>query len=96
VTGNLEKGTVKDPTLFKDMESPEMPGRSVVALASDPNVMRWTGKVCLTPELAEEYGFTDIDGTIHWGAGDFMKQMRTAMSYPPSQWRPPKQPKAKL
>lgn len=44
-------------------ESPEFIGRAVVALATDPNVLRHTGKVLVAASLAREYGFTDIDGT---------------------------------
>lgn len=43
-------------------ESPEFTGRAVVALASDPDVLRHTGKVLVAASLAREYGFTDIDG----------------------------------
>jgi NAD(P)-dependent dehydrogenase (short-subunit alcohol dehydrogenase family) len=43
-------------------ESAEFSGRSVAALASDPNVMEKSGGVFVTPELAREYGFTDVDG----------------------------------
>merc|ERR1719238_2079244 len=90
VQDNLKQGRAENPEVFTDLESPEMTGRSIVALASDPEVMRWTGKVLLTPELAEEYGFTDTDGTIHWGGNNFMKMMRKAMNHPPSQWQLPK------
>lgn len=93
VERNLAQGTAKNPEVFADMESVEMAGRAVAALAADPGVMRWTGRVALTPELGEEYGFTDIDGKIHWGAGNFMKMARKGMSLPPSQWRPPTRPK---
>ena len=43
-------------------ESPEFPGRGIAALASDPNVLEKSGRVLTTPELAREYGFTDVDG----------------------------------
>src|SRR5919201_1029369 len=43
-------------------ESPEFPGRAIAALAADPNVMSKSGGVFVTPELAREYGFTDVDG----------------------------------
>merc|ERR1712060_415929 len=94
VEANLKAGTAENPEAFADKESPEMTGRAIVALASDPERHRWTGKVCLNPELAQEYNFTDVDGHIHWGAGDFMKMMRKAMNYPPSQWQLPKKKKA--
>lgn len=42
-------------------------GRALVALASDPEVLRKTGTGVHTGDAAEEYGFTDIDGTQpHW------------------------------
>jgi len=44
-------------------ESPEFIGRTVAALAADPDVLRHTGKVLVAAALALEYGFTDIDGT---------------------------------
>ena len=43
-------------------ESAEFPGRSIAALAADENVLEKSGKVFITPALAHEYGFTDIDG----------------------------------
>ena len=43
-------------------ESPEFPGRAIAALVADPNVMSKSGGVFVTPELAREYGFTDVDG----------------------------------
>ena len=44
-------------------ESPEFIGRAVVALATDADVLRHTGRVLVAAALAKEYGFTDIDGT---------------------------------
>jgi dehydrogenase/reductase SDR family member 1 len=44
-------------------ESPEFIGRAVVALATDADVLRHTGKVLVAAALARAYGFTDIDGT---------------------------------
>lgn len=43
-------------------ESPEFIGKAVAALAADPDVLRYTGKVLVAAGLAIEYGFTDIDG----------------------------------
>lgn len=45
-------------------ETPHFPGRAVVALASDPEPMKHSGKAYWVAELAREYGFTDIDGSI--------------------------------
>ena len=44
--------------------SPEFPGRVIVALASDPRVMRRSGATLITAELAQEYGVTDVDGKV--------------------------------
>jgi NAD(P)-dependent dehydrogenase (short-subunit alcohol dehydrogenase family) len=43
-------------------ESPAYLGRAVAALAADPNVIARTGQVLTVGELAQEYGFTDVDG----------------------------------
>jgi NAD(P)-dependent dehydrogenase (short-subunit alcohol dehydrogenase family) len=43
-------------------ETPRFSGRAVVALATDPGVMRWTANSVTTRRLAAEYGFTDVDG----------------------------------
>jgi len=48
---------------LSNSESPEFIGRAIAALASDPGVLRHTGKVLIAAALAGEYGFTDIDGT---------------------------------
>jgi NAD(P)-dependent dehydrogenase (short-subunit alcohol dehydrogenase family) len=50
------------PELAAKAESAEFPGRAIVALATDPNVLTKSGRVFTTPELAREYGFTDVDG----------------------------------
>jgi NAD(P)-dependent dehydrogenase (short-subunit alcohol dehydrogenase family) len=47
---------------LSNSESPQFIGRAVAALASDPDVMGKSGRVVVAAELAEEYGFTDIDG----------------------------------
>ena len=48
---------------LSNSESPEFTGRAVVALATDPDVLRHTGKVLVVADLARAYGFTDIDGS---------------------------------
>lgn len=47
---------------FNRSESVEYIGRAVVALAADPNVLNKSGKLLWVADLAEEYGFTDVDG----------------------------------
>ena len=48
---------------FAISESPSYVGRSVAALAADPDVRRWNGKSTSSGELAQLYGFTDLDGS---------------------------------
>jgi NAD(P)-dependent dehydrogenase (short-subunit alcohol dehydrogenase family) len=60
VAGAFEAVGNKDYLNFT--ESPEYVGRAVAAVAADPNVMQKSGKVLAVGDLAEEYGFTDIDG----------------------------------
>ena len=43
-------------------ESPRFSGRAIVALATDPEVMRRTGGAFRPSRLARDYGFTDVDG----------------------------------
>ena len=52
----------KKQALEKWMETPLFVGRAVVALATDPQIMDKTGFVCKTRALAQEYGFSDVDG----------------------------------
>jgi NAD(P)-dependent dehydrogenase (short-subunit alcohol dehydrogenase family) len=42
----------------------EHPGRVIAALAADPEVMKRSGGEFITAELAQEYGITDVDGTV--------------------------------
>jgi dehydrogenase/reductase SDR family member 1 len=45
-------------------ESPVLSGRAVAAVAADPARLSKTGKPHVVAELAVEYGFTDLDGTV--------------------------------
>jgi NAD(P)-dependent dehydrogenase (short-subunit alcohol dehydrogenase family) len=45
-------------------ETPRFPGRAVVALASDPKRERWSGRSIYVADLADHYGFTDVDGRV--------------------------------
>jgi NAD(P)-dependent dehydrogenase (short-subunit alcohol dehydrogenase family) len=63
---NWRDGAQKDP-YFAGSETPHYVARAVVALASDPNVMAKSGTATASWLLAEEYGFTDVDGSQpHW------------------------------
>ncbi|GAA1565559.1 SDR family oxidoreductase [Kribbella sancticallisti] len=48
---------------FAISESPSYVGRAVAALAADPDVARWNGKSLSSGQLAQIYGFTDLDGS---------------------------------
>lgn len=50
------------PFDMRNTESPEFTGRAVVALATDEKVLERSGRRWVVAELAEEYGFDDIDG----------------------------------
>lgn len=65
---NWRDGGKKDPN-FLESESPLFVGRAVAALAQDPDVMRRSGHLLSSWELAREYGFTDADGRRpDWGS----------------------------
>ncbi len=63
---------VKEPdgrlTLFgldlQFAETPHFPGRAVVALSLDDAVIERSGRAFWVADLARDYGFTDIDGSI--------------------------------
>ena len=44
-------------------ETPHYAARGIAALASDPHVMRFTGKLMDVSDLADIYGVTDLDGS---------------------------------
>src|SRR5262249_490255 len=59
---NWREGGKKDPN-FLISETPLYVGRAVAALAQDPDVLARTGELTSSYGLAEEYGFTDADGS---------------------------------
>jgi NAD(P)-dependent dehydrogenase (short-subunit alcohol dehydrogenase family) len=48
---------------FAISESPRFVGRAVAALAGDPERRRHTGRSLSSGALAQDYGFTDLDGS---------------------------------
>lgn len=44
-------------------ETPRYVGRAVAHLAADPQVSRWNGQSLSSGQLAQVYGFTDVDGS---------------------------------
>jgi NAD(P)-dependent dehydrogenase (short-subunit alcohol dehydrogenase family) len=67
--GNANSKDQNDAPLdFMQSESPRYVGRAVVALATDPDAKKKTGRVFSSWSLAREYGFTDLDGSRpDWG-----------------------------
>ncbi len=51
------------PPDFMVSESPRYVGRAVAALAADDERSRWNQRSVSSGELAEAYGFTDVDGS---------------------------------
>lgn len=49
---------------FSKAESPRFSGRAIVALATDPNRLSMTGEAHTARDLAEHYGFRDVDGRL--------------------------------
>lgn len=63
--GLVRTEKVMEAAAFLDLsnsESPRFIGRAVAALASDSDIMRKSGRVFVAAALAQEYGFTDVDG----------------------------------
>ena len=58
---NWRDAIQKDP-FFAASETPFFVGRAVAALAADRRAILKTGMLLRSGELAQEYGFTDIDG----------------------------------
>ena len=48
-------------------ESQRFTGRAVAALAADAKVLERSGRAIASRELADEYGFTDVDGSLPKG-----------------------------
>jgi NAD(P)-dependent dehydrogenase (short-subunit alcohol dehydrogenase family) len=59
---NWRDAALKEPH-FIISETPRFVGRAAAALAADPEVNRWNGQSVSSGELAQEYGFYDLDGS---------------------------------
>jgi NAD(P)-dependent dehydrogenase (short-subunit alcohol dehydrogenase family) len=59
---NWRDATQRTPH-FCISESPRYVGRAIAALAADPDASRWNGQSISSGQLAQIYGFTDLDGT---------------------------------
>jgi NAD(P)-dependent dehydrogenase (short-subunit alcohol dehydrogenase family) len=62
VLRGLKTEELKKLFRFDKSESIEYIGRAVAALAGDEQILEKTGKIHFVADLAQEYGFTDIDG----------------------------------
>jgi NAD(P)-dependent dehydrogenase (short-subunit alcohol dehydrogenase family) len=68
LTERLQGAQAAMPKLdFSGAESQRFTGRAVAALARDPDVMRFSGRALASRELADLYGFTDVDGRLPKG-----------------------------
>jgi NAD(P)-dependent dehydrogenase (short-subunit alcohol dehydrogenase family) len=79
---NWREAAKKQPS-FIESETPLFVGRAVAALAADPRVLKKSGRVLASWNLAREYGFTDADGRqpffpdwVRENMPDFLEQMR--------------------
>ena len=59
---NWRDATTRVPH-FVISETPRFVGRAVAAIAADPDRARWNGQSLSSGELAQVYGFTDLDGS---------------------------------
>lgn len=59
---NWRDAIAKQPH-FVITETPRYVGRAVAHLAGDPEVERWSGQSLSSGQLAQIYGFTDVDGS---------------------------------
>ena len=63
VTEETWREATKQVPHFVISETPRFVGRAVAALAADPERARWNGQSLSSGELAQVYGFTDLDGS---------------------------------
>ncbi|MEV7867008.1 SDR family oxidoreductase [Streptomyces sp. NPDC088124] len=63
VTEESWRDALESEPHFGISESTRYVGRAVTALAADPRVSRWNGQSLSGGQLAQVYGFTDLDGS---------------------------------
>jgi NAD(P)-dependent dehydrogenase (short-subunit alcohol dehydrogenase family) len=57
------RDAMQDQPHFAISETPRFTGRAIAALAADPARARWNGQSLSSGQLAQVYGFTDLDGS---------------------------------
>ena len=63
------RDAIEKDSYFAESETPCYVGRAVAALAADPDVAQKAGRLFSSWGLAQEYGFTDLDGRRpDWGS----------------------------
>lgn len=62
VTEETWREAARKDRLFEESETPAFVGRAIAALAADPDANRFSGLALSSAELAEVYGFDDVDG----------------------------------
>ncbi len=68
LTERLQGAQAAMPQLdFAGAESQRFTGRAVAALACDAEALRFSGRAIASRELADVYGFTDVDGRLPKG-----------------------------
>jgi NAD(P)-dependent dehydrogenase (short-subunit alcohol dehydrogenase family) len=63
VTESNWRDAIKAQPHFAISETPRFTGRAIAALAADPGKARWNGQSVSSGQLAQVYGFTDLDGS---------------------------------
>jgi NAD(P)-dependent dehydrogenase (short-subunit alcohol dehydrogenase family) len=63
VTESNWRDAIAQEPHFVISETPRYVGRAVAALAADPHLGRWNGQSLSSGQLAQVYGFTDLDGS---------------------------------
>jgi len=74
------------PPGFAVSESPRYIGRAIAALAADAKRGRWNQRSLTTGKLAQEYGFTDLDGTRP-DVWRFNEDVEAGRASPPEDYR---------
>ena len=76
------KDTERMANLFENAETPEFAGQCIVRLATDPNIMKKSGKILLTHDLGQEYGLQDKEGHSPMD----MRSVKSALSQTGHTW----------